>query len=156
MAKKAPDDKTVCRNRKASYRFEILEQFECGLCLFGTEVKSLRDKHASLDEAYARLSDGEVWLVNFHIGPYRFGTSAQHEAVRKRKLLLHAREIRKLKVKTEQKGFTLVPLRVFFNDRGIAKVTLALCQGKTLGDKRQALKTREHTREMERSARRRT
>lgn len=155
MAKKPADDRTVCRNRKASYRFEILEQFECGIVLLGTEVKSLRDKQASLDEAFARLIDDELWVVNFHIGPYRHSSSKVHEALRKRKLLLHGREIRKLKPKVEQKGLTLIPTRVYFNERGIAKLALALCRGKTVGDKRETLKAREHKREMERAARRR-
>jgi len=155
MARSPSDDRTVCRNRKVSYRFEILEQFECGLALLGTEVKSLREKQASLDEAYARLTNDELWVINFHIGAYRYSSAAQHEALRKRKLLMHTREIQKLKPKVEQKGLTLVPVRVYFNERGIAKLALALCRGKTIGDKRESLKAREHKREMDRATRRR-
>jgi SsrA-binding protein len=154
MSKPTPTDQTVCRNRKAAFRFEILEQFECGIVLVGTEVKSLREKLASLEEAYARIVNNEVWLMQFHIGFYRFSSAFQHESVRKRKLLLHSREIRKLKPKVEQKGLTLVPVRVYFNDRGIAKITLALCRGKTLSDKRESIKSREHRREMDRASRR--
>ena len=154
MSKGTPDDRTVCRNRKAGYRFEIIEEFECGLCLLGTEVKSLREKQASLEEAYARLGGSELWLINFHIGPYKFGTAGQHDSVRKRKLLMHAREIRKLQPKVEQKGLTLVPLRVYFNARGIAKVSVALARGKTSADKRESLKAREHRREIDRAMRR--
>lgn len=154
MSKRPLEEQTVCRNRKAAFRFEILEKWECGIVLVGTEVKSLREKQASLEESYARYANNEVWLVNFHIGPYRFGTNSQHESIRKRKLLLHGREIRKLRPKVEQKGLTLVPLRVYFNERGIAKVTLALCRGKTLGDKREAIKSREHRREIDRATRR--
>ena len=154
MVKKPDDDKTICRNRKATFRFEILGKIECGLVLLGTEVKSLREQSASLDEAYARIERDELWLVDFHISPYKFGHTANHEPKRRRKLLVHAREIQRLRPKVEQKGLTLVPLRVYFNARGLAKVTLALARGKQVGDKRQAIKTREHKREMQRVMRR--
>ncbi len=154
MSKVPLDTEVICHNRKAAFRFEILERFECGIVLCGTEVKSLRGKNVSLDEAYARLDDDEVWLIGTHIGGYSFATSQKHEALRRRKLLLHAREIRKLRPKVEQKGLTLVPLRMYFNERGIAKVTVALARGKTLGDKRRTIQTREHKREMDRATRR--
>jgi len=151
MSKQTLTDDTVCRNRKAAFRFEILEQFECGIMLRGTEVKSLRDKNASIEEAYARIEDDELWLIGAHIAAYTFAHSQNHEPLRRRKLLIHAREIGKLRPQVEQKGLTLVPLRIYFNERGIAKVTVALCRGKTLGDKRRTLQTREHKREMDRA-----
>jgi len=154
MAKQQPQDNIVCRNRKATFRFEILEEVECGILLQGTEVKSLRDRNATLEEAYARIDGNEVWLIGFHISPYKYGHSQNHEPTRKRKLLLRSEQIRKLKPKVEQRGQTLVPLRVYFSDRGIAKVAVALCKGKTVGDKRQSLKARDDRREMDRAMRR--
>src|SRR3972149_5267785 len=151
MSKAAPTDNTVCRNRKAAFRFEILEQFDCGIVLRGTEVKSLRDKNASIEEAYARIEDDELWLIGSHIAAYSFAHAQNHDPLRRRKLLIHAREIRKLRPQVEQKGLTLVPLRIYFNERGIAKVTVALCRGETLGAKRRPLQTREHKREMDRA-----
>ena len=155
MSKQPPSDETVCRNRKAAFRFEILEQFECGIMLRGTEVKSLRDKNTSIEEAYARIEDDELWLIGSHIAAYSFAHLQNHEPLRRRKLLIYASEIRKLRPQVEQKGLTMVPLRVYFNERGIAKVTIALCRGKTLGDKRRTLQTREHKREMDRALHRR-
>ena len=155
MKKKPDTGRTVCRNKKAAYRFQILGKTECGIALTGTEVKSLREQAASLDEAYARIVHGELWLIGFHITPYKFGTTQNHDPLRRRKLLVHARELRKLRTSTEQKSLTLVPLSVYFNERGLAKVSLALARGKTLGDKRQDLRTRDDRREMERTMRRR-
>ncbi len=151
MSKSPATDNSVSRHRKAGFRYEILEQFECGIVLRGTEVKSLRDKNSSIEEAYARIEDGELWLIGSHIAAYSFAHSLNHEPLRRRKLLIHAREIRKLRPQVEQKGLTLVPLHIYFNDRGIAKVSVALCRGKTLGDKRRTLQTREHKREMDRA-----
>lgn len=155
MARKRAQDHSICRNRRATHRFEILEQIECGIALQGTEVKSLREGAASLEEAYARIERDEVWLIGCHIGPYTHGHTRIHESLRRRKLLLHARQIRKLKPMLDRRGLTLVPLRLYFNDRGIAKLVLALAQGKKVSDKRQALKQREHQRDMERATRRR-
>ena len=155
MSKAAPTDNTVCRNRKAAFRFEILEQFDCGIVLRGTEVKSLRDKNASIEEAYARIEEDELWLIGSHIAAYSFAHAQNHDPLRRRKLLIHAREIRKLQPRVEQKGLTLVPLRIYFNERGLAKVAVALARGKTLGDKRRTLQTREHKREMDRALHRR-
>jgi SsrA-binding protein len=153
MGRKAVPDTTICRNRKAKHRFEILEKIECGVVLGGSEVKSLRDGAASIEEAYARIESGELWLIGVHIGAYRFAHTTGHEPLRRRKLLVHGRELRKLKVKVEQKGTTLVPLSLYFSDRGIAKLLLGIARGKSLGDKRQTLKTRDHLREMERAMR---
>src|SRR3990170_2183176 len=151
MTKAPTVDNTVCRNRKAAFRFEILEQVDCGIMLRGTEVKSLRDKNASIEEAYARIEDDELWLIGSPIAAYTFAHSQNHEPLRRRKLLIHTREIRKLRPQVEQRGLTLVPLRIYFNERGIAKVTVALARGKTLGDKRRTLQTVEHKREMDRA-----
>lgn len=155
MAKKTPHDDAVCRNRKATHRFEVLERVECGLVLRGTEVKSLREQGASLDEAYAIIERDELWLIGCHISPYSHAHALNHEPLRRRKLLVHSHELRKLRPKVEQRGLTLVPLRIYFNERGIAKLTLALARGKTHGDKRQDLKKRQDRREMERAIRQR-
>ncbi len=154
MAKKPTADKaykTVCRNRKASHRFSILEQIECGMVLCGTEVKSLRAGTASVAEAYALIAGRELWLIGSHIPTYKFGHAQNHEPLRKRKLLVRARDIRKLHIKVQQKGLTLVPLRIYFNERGLAKLTLGVAVGKKLGDKREALKAGDHRREMDRA-----
>ena len=153
MAKRKSSDNSICRNRKATFRFEILEKVECGLILRGTEVKSLREKACTLEEAYARLEDGELWLIGLHISPYSHGHSANHDPLRRRKLLLHRREIAKIRPKVEQRGLTLVPLRIYFNERGFAKVTIGLARGKRIADKRQDMKTRDHQRDMEREIR---
>lgn len=154
MSKKAPPEKWICRNRRATHRFEILEKIECGVVLRGSEVKSLRDRSASIEEAYARIEDHELWLIGCHIGAYRFTRTVGHDSLRRRKLLVHGREIRKLRQRVEQKGITLVPLSLYFNERGIAKLSLGLARGKSIGDKRQSLKTRDHKREIERAMRR--
>lgn len=154
MAKAKPDHTTVCTNKKASFRFELLEKLDCGVVLDGSEVKSLRESGASLEESYARITNGELWLIGCHIGPYRYSAHMKQEPLRKRKLLAHAAEIRKWLPRVEQKGLTLVPTRIFFNERGIAKVTIALARGKTIGDKRQTVREREDRREIERATRR--
>jgi SsrA-binding protein len=140
----------VVRNRKARHEYEVLEKFEAGLVLQGTEVKSLRDGRANLQDAFASFRDGELWLHNLHISPYDAGNRFNHDPLRPRKLLLNRRELRKLIGQVEQKGLTLVPLDLYFR-RGIAKATLALARGKQLHDKRQDLKRREQEREMERA-----
>ena len=146
---------TICTNRKAGFRFEILEKLECGITLVGSEVKSLRDHNASIEEAYVRIDGDQLWLIGSHIAPYTFANTQNHDPLRKRKLLVHKHEIRKLRPKVEQKGLTLIPMRIFFNPRGLAKVTIALARGKTLGDKRRTIKARDDKREMDRALRRR-
>lgn len=153
-AAKAPDTKPVTENRKARHRFEVLETLECGLVLVGSEVKSLRDGKVSLDEAYGRLREGELWLVGCDIPEYRQANIWNHEPKRPRKLLVHRRELRKFAGKAHEKGLTLVPLRIYFNSRGVAKVLLGLCRGKKLHDKRESLKKADMKRDMERAARR--
>ena len=153
MGKKPGPDGAVCRNRRASYRFQIIEKIECGVALSGAEVKSLRNRAASLEEAYAIIDNNELWLIKCHIAPYSHGPAQRHDPLRRRKLLIHARELRKLKPRVERRGQTLVPLRIYFNERGLAKVTLALAQGKTSRDKREDLKARDHKRDMDRAMR---
>jgi SsrA-binding protein len=140
----------VARNRQASHRYNLLDRWEAGLVLTGTEVKSLRDGKAQLKDGYASVRDGEVWLHNVHIPPYAPATRENHEPERPRKLLLHRREIDRLVGKTREKGLTLVPTRIYFKDAR-AKVEIALARGKDVGDKRRSLKERELRREMERA-----
>src|SRR5262245_8762082 len=142
-------DQVVITNRKARHEYFILANYECGIVLRGAEVKSIRNGHANLQDGYARIDDGEVWLYGMHISPYAF-SRGELDPVRRRKLLLHRREIAELERGTETKGNTLVPLRVYFKD-GRAKVELALARGKRAYDKRQALAERDAMREAERA-----
>lgn len=145
--------KLVARNRKAQHEYQILESWEAGLVLLGSEVKALREGSASLSDAFARLEDGEAWLYNLHIGPYGPAGPDAHEFKRPRKLLMHRQELRRLIGKVEQSGLTLVPLEVYFRD-GVAKVKLALARGKKVRDKRQDIKRRDAEREIARARRR--
>lgn len=138
------------RNRRARHEYEVLEKFEAGIVLMGTEVKSLRAGKANLQDAFARFDRGELWLYNLHISPYEQGNRFNHDPLRPRKLLLQKRELRNLVGQVEQKGLTLIPLDIYFT-RGIAKVTLALARGKQLHDKREDLRRRSAEREMERA-----
>jgi SsrA-binding protein len=144
----------VAVNRQARYRYNLLDKWEAGLVLTGTEVKSLRSGNVQLKDGYASVRDGEVWLYNVHIPPYAPATRENHEPERPRKLLLHRREIERLIGKTKEKGLTLVPTRLYFKGPH-AKVEIALARGKDVGDKRQSIKEREMKREMERAVRRR-
>jgi SsrA-binding protein len=144
----------VARNKQASHRYHLLERWEAGLVLTGTEVKSLRDGKAQLKDGYASVDRGEVWLHNVHIPPYAPATRENHEPERPRKLLMHKREIERLIGKTREKGLTLVPTRLYFKGSR-AKVEIALARGKDVGDKRHAIKEREMKREMERAVGRR-
>jgi SsrA-binding protein len=143
----------IATNRQARHRYNLLEKWEAGLVLTGTEVKSLRDGKAQIKDGYASVRDGEVWLHNVHIPPYGPASRENHEPERPRKLLMHRREIERLIGKTREKGLTLVPTRLYFRD-GRAKVEIALARGKDVGDKRQSIKEREMKREMERAIRR--
>jgi SsrA-binding protein len=143
----------VASNRQASRRYHLLEKWECGLVLTGTEVKALRDGKAQIKDGYASVRDGEVWLHNVHIPPYGPASRENHEPERPRKLLMHKREIDRLIGKTREKGLTLVPTRLYFSN-GRAKAEIALARGKDVGDKRQSIKEREMRREMERAIRR--
>jgi SsrA-binding protein len=149
-----PSQKTVVSNRRALHDYEILERFEAGIVLTGSEVKSLRGGRGSLSEAYGRVQGGEAWLEGMHIPPYEQGDKRGYDPVRRRKLLLHRNEIERLIGKTQERGLTLVPLRVYFS-HGLAKVEVGLGRGKRQFEKRQATLEREHRREMEQAARRR-
>ncbi|MEJ5366184.1 MAG: SsrA-binding protein SmpB [Desulfosoma sp.] len=141
--------KIVCQNKKAFHDYEILETLEAGMVLTGTEVKSLREGRANLKDSYARIKGGEIWLYDFHISPYPCASYNNHEPERTRKLLMHRREIRRLAGKTQEKGLTLVPLKVYFS-KGKAKVEIALARGKKDYDKRERIKQKEEAREMDR------
>ena len=150
--KKADADGTVniCRNRRALHDYDILDRIECGIVLVGTEVKSLRDGHANLEDAYGRIDDNnEVWLIGAEIPEYTFGNRLNHKPKRTRKLLLHRREIGKFAGKASQQGFTLVPLRMYFKN-GKAKVELAVARGKKLHDKRETQRKAEAQKEIRR------
>lgn len=142
-----PNEETpIADNRKAFHDYHVLETFEAGIALLGTEVKGIREGRANLRDSYARVEDGEVWLYNVHINPYSHRGYVDHDPKRKRRLLLHRYEIRKLIGKTVEKGLTLVPTRLYFK-RGRVKVTLALAKGKQAHDKRETIRRRELDRE---------
>jgi SsrA-binding protein len=144
----------VAHNRKARFNFTIEDSIECGISLLGSEVKSLRLGQANLDEAFARIHDGEVWLYNMHIGPYEQATLVQHDPRRTRKLLLHRREIERFLDRAMTRGYTLVPLELFWK-RGNAKIRLAIAKGKRQFDKREAIKNRDVERDTRREMSRR-
>lgn len=147
--------KVVAENRKARFNYHIEETFEAGLALQGTEVKALRGGEGSIAESYAEVKDGQVWLINANIPEFSHGNRNNHEPKRPRKLLLHQREINRLFGAVERKGMTLVPLSVYFNSRGRAKVELALAKGKQAHDKRQTIKDRDWKRDKARLLRER-
>lgn len=150
MSKKSEAE--LVSNRKASYEYEILDTWEAGIALFGTEIKSLRNHGGSLQDAYVLVSRGEVILKNASIAPYRFGNLFNHEERRDRKLLLHKREIEKLFTLSQEKGLTLIPLGIYLKN-GFAKVKIACCRGKKLYDKRASIKEREHKKAIDRALR---
>jgi SsrA-binding protein len=144
----------IATNRQASYRFELLERFECGIVLTGTEVKSLREGNVQLKDAYAVLRDGEVWLLGMYIAPYGPAAGQNHDPERPRKLLLRRSEIERLVGNTRERGLTLVPTRVYFSESGSrAKVEIALARGKNVYDKRESIRKRETAREVQRELR---
>ncbi|MGB9803436.1 SsrA-binding protein SmpB [Desulfofundulus sp.] len=145
--------KVVTVNRKARHDYHILETYEAGIALTGTEVKSLRAGRANLQDSFARVENAELFLYNMHISPYDQGNRFNHEPKRTRKLLMHKREILRLLGKSREKGLALIPLKVYFNDRGKAKVELALARGKKVYDKREDMAARDARREMERALR---
>jgi len=150
----AEGEHLIATNRRARFEYHIEESVEAGLVLTGTEVKSLRTGRASIQDAFARVENGEVWLYHMHIPPYEAGNIFNHDPLRKRKLLLHGAQIRRLTGKAQQKGYTLVPLRVYFR-RGVAKIELALAVGKKQYDKRAAIRQREADRAIQKAVRRR-
>jgi SsrA-binding protein len=144
----------VASNRQAGYRYNLLERFECGMVLEGTEVKSLREGGAQLKDSYAAVRDGEVWLYGLYIAPYGPAANENHDPERPRKLLLHRREIDRLIGESKERGLTIVPTRIYFaGPRSRAKIEIALAKGKDLYDKRQAIKTRDMQREVQRELR---
>lgn len=148
--KEKAEEKVLCSNRKAYHDYHIEESIEAGIELKGTEIKSLRDGKANLKDGYAILKDGEAFLVGCHISPYSHGNIYNHEPLRTRKLLLHKEEIRKLTGKVTQRGFTLIPLRMYLS-KGRAKVEIALAKGKKLFDKREAIREKDLRRESEKA-----
>ena len=146
----------IARNRRAFHDFEILETFEAGLELVGTEVRSLRDNNCQLTDAFALIRGGEAWLNSVHIPPFSHGNLNNVDPDRKRKLLLHKKQIRYLASKTQEKGLALVPLKMYFKDNGLVKVELALARGKKLYDKRESMKKRDTAREIDRALKERT
>lgn len=150
------EETLVATNRRARHDYFIEDSVEVGIVLRGTEVKSLRDHRASFVDAHARVEDGEVWLHGLHISPYEQGNRWNAPPLRPRKLLLHRREILRLRQRTEQRGYTLIPLRVYFNARGVAKVQLGICRGKRQYDKKRAIAERDAQRDLERELRERT
>lgn len=146
----------VAKNKRARFDYEILEKVEAGMSLMGTEVKSLRDRHVSFVDSYARVIDEEVFLYSLHIKPYAQATDTfNHEPTRRRKLLLHKGQIRRLTGKLNEQGLTLVPLAIYFSERGHAKIELGLCRGRKHYDKRETIKRREADREIARAKSRR-
>jgi SsrA-binding protein len=151
---KANDGQTLAQNRKAYHDYFIEETYEAGIVLKGTEIKSIRRGSVNLRDAYARVEDGEVWLHNMHVSPYEQGNRFNHEPLRSRKLLLHRAEIRKLIGAVKEKGYTLVPTRLYLKN-GFCKVEIGLAKGKKLHDKREVMKRRDANREIQRALRER-
>ncbi|MEY2705551.1 MAG: hypothetical protein RL407_1613 [Bacteroidota bacterium] len=152
-AKSSRFEKVVnIRNKKASFEFEFLDTYVAGLVLKGTEIKSIREGKVSLTEAFCMFFDGELFVRQMHIAPYSMASSYNHEAVRARKLLLKKKEVEKLQTKSAEKGLSIIPVRIFINDRGKAKLEIALARGKKNHDKRQDLKEKDAKRELQRMA----
>lgn len=150
MAKEKPTNQITIKNKRASFDYELLETFTAGLVLTGTEIKSIRLGKASLVDTFAIVERGEVWVKNMYVAEYFFGTYNNHVPRRDRKLLLNRKEIRRLQTAAKDRGFTLVPTRLFINERGLAKLVLAIARGKKEYDKRQSIRERDDRREMDR------
>jgi SsrA-binding protein len=141
------------KNRRASFDYEIMDRYVAGIQLYGTEIKSIRESKASLVDTYCQFVGRELWVKQMHIAEYRFGSYTNHEAKRDRKLLLQKKELRKLEKQVKDTGKTIIPLRLFINEKGLAKMEIALCQGKHTYDKRQSLRAADDKREMQRALR---
>ncbi len=139
----------IAKNKKALFNYEILESYEAGISLLGSEVKSIREGRVSLKESYAEIRDGEVYLVSCHISPYPPANRLNHDPLRERKLLLHRREIKRLLGKIKEKGLTLIPVKVLISQRGVVKVEIALARGKKVHQKREVIRERDRDREMQ-------
>lgn len=144
------NNKIVIKNKKAFFQFEIIETYVAGIVLTGTEIKSIRQSKASLVDCYCHFIDGELWVKGMHIAEYTFGTYNNHEPKRPRKLLLTGKELRKLHRQSQEKGLTIVAIKLFVNDKGLAKLEIGLARGKKLHDKREDLKSKDTKREMDR------
>ena len=138
------------KNRSAYYQYFIDARYVAGMMLLGTEVKSLREGKASFNDSYCQIHQGEVWLKSLHIAQYTHGTVNNHDPLRDRKLLLEKREIRKIEGKLKEKGFTLIPLKIWFTEKGLAKIEIGLARGKKLHDKRDSIRQKDQDREMKR------
>ena len=152
MAKEKGEIKILAENRKARYDYSIIESLECGIELVGTEVKSLKTGRFSFTDSYARIKEGELFLVGFHITPYPFGNLFNHDPDRERRLLAHKQEIKRLKRKTDEKGYTLIPLRIYLK-KGYVKLEIGIAVGKKMHDKREAIKERDQKRDLQREMR---
>lgn len=144
------------KNRRATFDYTILDRYTAGIQLFGTEIKSIRESKASLADTYCIFIGNELWVKQMHIAEYRFGSYANHVAKRDRKLLLTRKELRKLERQTKESGKTIIPLRLFISEKGLAKMEIALCQGKHDYDKRQSLREKDDRRELDRAMRERS
>jgi len=151
---KGNQSRNISKNRKATHRYEITEQIECGIVLKGSEVKSLRDGKVSLDEAYVRVRNNELWLISADIPEYKQATMWNHEPKRARKLLVHTVQFRKLSARAFEKGLSLIPMQLYFNNRGIVKLLVGVGRGKKLHDKRDSLKKADMKRQISRAMRR--
>lgn len=149
-----PKSNVNIRNKRASFDYEILDRYTAGIVLYGTEIKSIRETRASLADTYCIFNAGELWVKQMHIATYQFGSWTNHEVRRDRKLLLTKRELRKLQHAVKDTGKTIIPLCLFINEKGLAKLEIALCQGKHDYDKRQSIREREDKRELDRMMRR--
>lgn len=144
------DKNIVIKNKRATFDYELLDKFTAGIVLVGTEIKSIRIGKASLSEAYCSMINGELWIINMHIAEYFYGSYNNHTIRRDRKLLLNKKELKKIDRKTKETGLTIIPTRLYFNERGFAKVRIALAKGKKQYDKRQALREKDDNRQLDR------
>jgi SsrA-binding protein len=147
------EKQNIAANKKANFQYQISDTFEAGLQLTGTEIKSVRAQQVNLNESYCSFTDGELFVKGMHIAEYKYGTHYNHEAKRTRKLLLNKKELKKLLIKVKEKGFTIIPVRMYITERGFAKLEIGLAKGKKLYDKREDIKKRDAKREMERGMR---
>jgi SsrA-binding protein len=145
------DQKVRIKNKKAAFEFFLVEKYVAGIELSGTEIKSIRTGKVSLAESYCTFRGDELFVINMHIAEYQYGTYNNHDPKRDRKLLLNRRELKKLAIKTKERGFTIIPTILFINDRGLAKLEVAVAKGKKLYDKRETIKIKDNQRDMERS-----
>lgn len=139
------------QNKKVLFEYNLLDRYEAGIILKGTEIKSIRSSHANLKDAFCYFKDGELYIKNLHISPYEFGNLVNHDALSLRKLLLKKRELYKLQTKVKERGLTIIPVRIFINERGFAKIEIALARGKKSFDKRESIKQKDAKRDMDRN-----